>query len=40
MVMVFDENLLDDLMFEHVDMVYNEEKNLMIMDLFLHVKEL
>jgi len=39
-VMVFDENLLDDLMFEHVDMVYNEEKNWMIMDLFLHVKEL
>jgi hypothetical protein len=40
MVMVFDENLLDDLMFEHVDMVYNEEMNSMIMDQFLHVKEL
>jgi hypothetical protein len=40
MVMVFDENLLVDLMFEHVDKVYNEEMNLMIMDQFLHVKEL
>jgi hypothetical protein len=40
MVMVFDENLLADLMFGHVDKVYNEEKNLMIMDQFLRVKEL
>ncbi len=39
-VMAFDENLLDDLTFEHVDKGYNEEMNLKIMDQFLHVKGL
>jgi hypothetical protein len=38
--MAFDENLLDDLTFEHVDKGYNEEMNLKIMDQFLHVKGL
>ncbi len=40
MVMVFDENLSDDLTFEHVGKVYNEEMNSKIMDPFLHVREL
>ena len=40
MVMVYDENLSDDWMFEHVDRVCNGEKNWMIVDPFLRVRGL